>query len=352
MTENEPIELENEAKTQETGLYKTASKAVDKWLRLHKGETFDLDVICRQMEIKDSEKRNLITIKLAYEVKQGKLEKSNRIYRYIDNTTKYINWLNNNETETLKITWPYGIEDQTHFGFDGHAVISPGDVIGIAGVTNTGKTTWATNFLWCNMDDYPCTLMGNEYTAGKFKRRIQPMLAWANPLKDDGVPKFELIDRRSNWKDIIRPNGINIVDWIDPRSGGFEFYDINMIIEGMQSKLDRGILMFVLQKDPNKDTGTGGQSSEHLSSLYLTMDFGKMTVRKCKEWNGHDPNREMYGFTIVNQGCQFHGIHRVKTCPKCWGKSALGHYKCPVCFSKGYVDFEDAKSNLPYKEEE
>jgi hypothetical protein len=73
-----PENIETEAK----GLYKQASKAVEDWLELHQDEEFDLDKICRQLEIHDAGKRNLITIKLAHEVKAGKLEKSKHLYRY------------------------------------------------------------------------------------------------------------------------------------------------------------------------------------------------------------------------------------------------------------------------------
>lgn len=67
---------QNEAKE---GLYRKASEAVDKWLAVHRGESFDLDLICKHLEIRDPEKRHAIARKLSYEVKAGNLEKSNRI---------------------------------------------------------------------------------------------------------------------------------------------------------------------------------------------------------------------------------------------------------------------------------
>jgi hypothetical protein len=120
------------------GLYKKASLAVDKWLEFHKGETFDLDTICRQMEIRDAEKRHQIVRKLSYEVSKGKLEKSNRSYRYIDNTIIKMNWRDSAGAANFPLGFPTGL-DGTDFGFDGHVQIPEKGLVVIAGVTNTGK---------------------------------------------------------------------------------------------------------------------------------------------------------------------------------------------------------------------
>ncbi len=319
--------------------YKVVASWIDEWLDMHRDETFDLDLICRQLQVASREVRKWVATKLSDEVKKGKLDKSNKTYRYIDNTIVTIDWVNRGvgEEGTLPIQWPYGIEDESRFGFDGNAIVSQGDIIVVAGVSNTGKTTFCHNFLWLNMDLFPCTLMGNEYSGTKFGRRVSKM-TWREPVREDGTPKFELIERFDNWKDIIRPDNINIIDWI---TAGENFYLIGKIIEGIRSKLKSGIALIALQKSGQKELGEGGDFSLRLASLYLTMDFNRMTVKKCKEFNGHDPNNEMYGFTIVNNGTQFHDIRRVKKCPKCYGKCVQTGWKCPTCLGKGFVDYTD-----------
>jgi hypothetical protein len=315
------------------GVYSKVSLLVKEWLHIHKGETFDLDTICRQLAITERENRKYVAIELSKRVHSGELEKSNKSYHYIDNTSKYIDWVNASEGDTLDIAWPYGREDGSQFGFDGYTIVSPGDVIVVVGNSNVGKTTFAHNFLWENMDKYPCTLMGNEYSPAKFKRRVSRM-DWADPLKEDGCPKFELIERHDSWKDIIRPDNINIIDWINL---GDNFYQIGSIIEGIQSKLSQGIVMIVLQKAPGKELGLGGGFSMHLASLYLSIDFERLTILKCKEWHDHNPNNGIYGFTIVNGGTKFHNIRPIKKCPKCWGTGhAKGGGECDC--NKGWVD--------------
>ena len=309
-------------------------RLVDDWLEEHQGEKFDLDTICRQLDIKTRDDRHHVVKKLSHEVTHENLEKSDRLYIYINKTFKCIDWVNASSSPPLRVNFPYGIEDDSKFGFDGHAVISPGDIIVIAGVSNMGKTAWCLNFLWENMDNFPCTLMGNEYTAAKFKRRVSRM-TWHNPLTDQGHSKFELIERRSDWKAVIRPNNINIIDWINLDDN---FFKIGSIIEGIQSQLKEGIAVISIQKSESKGLGLGGSFSEHLASLYLTIDFERMTVRKCKEWNNHNPNGEMYKFRIVDGGTKFHDIHAVKKCKKCGG---TGHFRlgdCDSCNGTGVVE--------------
>ncbi len=307
---------------------------VDQWLPQHQGERFNLDTICRQLDMKQRDDRHHVVKKLSYEVEHEKLEKTDRLYRYVNKAFVSIDWVNASPAPPLVLKWPYGIEDGTHFGFDGKVVISPGDIIVVAGVSNMGKTAWCLNLLWNNMDAYPCTLMGNEYEAGKFKRRVSRM-TWADPMCDDGAPKFELIERYENWKDIIRPNNINIIDWITMSDN---FYGIGSIIEGIRSKLKNGIAVISLQKSDSKSLGLGGGFSLQMASLYLAIDFERLTVVKAKEWYEGNPNGKMYGFQIENSGTRFTNIREVKKCYKCGGTGKFRFEECSICMGKGALD--------------
>lgn len=313
--------------------YKEVKKRLDAWLVVHKGESFDLDLVCRQAEIVSASARNYAAIELSKKVEKGLLEKRNKVYYYIDSTINIIDWVNAPDGNILDITFPYGIDDGSYFGFAENVNVNAGDIIIFAGVSNVGKTTLCLNLLWENMDKYPCTLMGNEYEPSKFKRRVSRM-DWHNPLKEDGIPKFELIKRIDNWKDIIRPDNINIIDWINL---GDNFYQIGTIIEGIQSKLKSGIAVIALQKDASKVLGLGGAFSEHLSSLYLTMDFGRLSVRKAKDYHGTNPNGKVYGFDII-AGTKFNNIRPLIRCQECYGHGQSKGHECSYCKGTGYHD--------------
>jgi hypothetical protein len=258
------------------------------------------------------------------------------VYRYIDNTIKYIDWVNALTANDIALTFPYGL-DGTFFSFWEYVRIHPKDIIVIAGVSNTGKTCFILNLLWNNMDIYSCTLMGNEYEASKFKQRVSNM-TWLDPVKEDGTSKFELIERRTGWKDIIRPNNINLIDWIS-LSGKADFFTIGAVIEGIQEKLDKGIAVIAIQKSSNKDLGEGGQFSEHLSSLYLSLDFKRLTVRKAKDWHTMNPNGKVYGFDIT-EGVKFQNIRPLIKCPECHGYGKVKGGDCSNCNGTGWSDVQ------------
>jgi hypothetical protein len=322
--------------------YKKVSALVDDWLELHKGESFDLDTICRQLTLTEREPRNLITIKLAYEVKRENLEKNSRTYKYVNKDKKEIPWLNASDKDEIEINWPkaHGEFDRSAFGFDGHVVIRPADLIVVAGLSNWGKSTFCRNFLWENMDKHPCQMMLSEYAPGRFKSVVSRM-KWNTPLNTESKPKFSLIERHEDWKYAVEPEGINIIDWI---SLSTDFYLIRQIMEGIQETLRGGIALIVLQKREGRDLGEGGGMTEDRASVYFNIDQGVLTVRKVKEAKGGvNPTGTKYGFSIVNGGAEFANIRPVKICPKCGGKKTCwikgeGTVACPECGELGFID--------------
>lgn len=301
---------------------------------MHQGETFDLDLICRHLDITKPENRHEVVKKLAYEVKQGKLEKSNRIYKYVNTNIKYIDWVNTPDYDYFPIKWPCSHLDGSSFGFDEHIKISPNDVIVIAGGSNYGKTAFCQNLLFENMHDFPCVMMVNEYSPGRFKRRINRM-DWTSPFNGDGLPCFELIERHEDWKYAVKPGAINIIDWINLTEN---LWLIGSVIEGIQSRLAGGVAVISLQKDDDKTLGRGRGWAKDFASVYLTMDYERLTVIKVKEWQNVNINNKMYGFTIEDQGSQFANIREIKPCPKCGSRCLASHTDCGVCNSKGFVD--------------
>ncbi len=66
----------NEEQAQaDSGQYKKVASLVREWLEIHKGEKFNLDTICRQLNILERDNRKFVAIELSRKVHQGKLEK-------------------------------------------------------------------------------------------------------------------------------------------------------------------------------------------------------------------------------------------------------------------------------------
>jgi hypothetical protein len=326
--------------------YRDISKLVDNWLELHKDEEFDLDIICRHLQINERENRNLVTIKLAREVKQGKLEKSKRLYRYIDNNINYINWWEIKDPDQyVNINFPsnHQAKDLSYFSLQDIVRMSAASVGVIAGETNAGKSVWARNLVWDNMDIHHVRYLVSQTSAAAFARYARNM-TWANPMKDHNTPKFEVIERYEDFQDLILPDAFNIVDWLD--ADKIDYYKIGALIKAMQVKLRNGLLWVMIQKNSGTDWGDGGIKSAKWADVYLTIshnkekNFTRLNVQKAKEWIGnHDPNGKVYGFEIVNYGSQLANIREVKRCPKCWGSGRdKQNNECYNCAGIGYLD--------------
>ena len=346
----------------EPSKYKNISKVVRDWIILHQDETFNLDTICRQLGINDAEGRNYVTVKLHYEVKVKNLEKSNGIYRYINNNITKVIWYKGNVNNGyIDITFPssHMAQDLSYFSFQDSVRLSPGSVTVVAGQTNAGKSTIARHLVWDNMDKHQVRYMVSQTSGAAFARYANNM-KWANPMKDANTPKFELIERYEDFQDLIIPNGINVVDWLD--ADKLEYFKIGMAIKAMQVKVMGGILVVMIQKNGNNaEYGDGGIKSAKWADLYLTLDynreknFTRMTIVKAKEWIGnHDPNGKNYGFEITNYGSQIDHIREVKKCTSCWGtgRSKAGS-DCSMCAGVGWIDGQKVTKPHPdeYQEE-
>jgi len=77
-------------------------------------------------------------------------------------------------------------------------------------------------------------------------------------------------------------------------------------LRAIHEKLSSGIAVVALQKKRGADLGRGGDFGLEKPRLYLSMDAGKLTIQKAKNWADPraNPNGLVCEFKIVN-GCKF-----------------------------------------------
>jgi len=310
-----------------------------KWLEVEENE-FQVEAFRRKHDIDPGSSTLFMT--LSRLVEEGSLKRKGRGWYCKIESVKPIFWWTIKHEEPLPVKFPRGIEDDSNFGFDGSIEVFSGDTIVLAGTSNMGKTCFALNFLVDNIDLCKGTrLMVNEYKPVRFKNRMAKF-TWGNIWNDD-KPKFELIPVIKNHEDYIKPDYLNIIDWILLRG---EFWVIAGIIEDMQMKLREGLLLVVLQKTKGKEFGMGGEWGQLLPAAYFNIDPpGKLTVMKVKSQKLGTRNLEgkVFAFDIEGGGSKFEGIREVKNCPKC--KGLYGNKWCVTCKGKGYIEILDTQDN-------
>jgi hypothetical protein len=150
-----------------------------------------------------------------------------------------------------------------------------------------------------NMDKHEIHYFSSEMGLMEFRERIKyfkrPLAEWNKKMK--------FYERSDNFADVIRPNAINIIDFLEVHD---EFYKVGAFIKEIFDSLRNGIAIIGLQKNPGTNTGLGGYRGLEKPRLYLTMDSGCLKIEKGK--NLVNPESKADGMFIhynLRKGTEF-----------------------------------------------
>jgi hypothetical protein len=254
---------------------------------------FSYDEIDREFEIRSpTEKHNrwMIVKRLKDD---GILEahpRNNKLLRYVKVATRLVDFKACGNRTPLAIKYPFGIE--RYFN------TYPGNLIALAGAADAGKTAFLLNLIKLNMADFSIYYQTSEMGAEELASRLKKFEGMA--LEDWN---FEAEERSRDFADVMRPDCLNIVDYLELAG---DFYMIADYLRQIHSKLASGIAIVALQKKRNAELGRGGDFGLEKPRLYLTMDAGKLSIQKAKNWANPsaNPNGLSLNFKVVN-GCKF-----------------------------------------------
>jgi hypothetical protein len=134
------------------------------------------------------------------------------------------------------------------------------------------------NFIRDNMK-HKCLYVTTEMSKEMARERIR--------MFDEQVNwDFEVID---DWDEkganVVRPNGVTLIDWLKAPKETFNLADK---LDELHQKVDKGLLVVALQKNPGTMYPYGGYQVISKSALYLAMDIDgasiTMQVGKAKAW--------------------------------------------------------------------
>ena len=267
------------------------STEIREWVMSSNGVFLSTDVgRCLQLSSRE-EQKNLSKVlgRLCREELIQRYGNKNGCFRVIDTSAEEIDFINT-PREIVDIKWPFQIEK--------YLKILPKNIIVIAGVSDAGKTAFLLNFVEMNMDKHPNQIyyFSSEMGSEEFNLRLsnfeRPLNSW----------KFKPIERSSNYPDVIRKDAINIVDYLEIHD---EFYKIGGYIKDIYDKLDKGIAIIAIQKNPGSLYGLGGARGLEKARLYLTIDNHKLKIEKGKNWTTNaNPNGLSLHFKLL-RGCHF-----------------------------------------------
>jgi hypothetical protein len=251
---------------------------------------FEVTDCHRESQIVTKEDKHAVIVELKRLCSAGIIEKygtKRGCYRIIENDCEDIDFLSAS-TESVNIRWPFGIERLVK--------TLPKNIIIIAGEPNSGKTAFLLNTVKMNQADhrinYYSSEMGNIELRDRLSKFAVPLTAW----------KFIAKERASNFADVIKPDEINIIDFLEVHD---EFYKIGGMIKEIYDKLKKGIAIIAIQKNRGNDYGLGGTRGLEKARLYLAMEPNRLKIIKGKNWTGtENPNGLAIDFKLA-QGCKF-----------------------------------------------
>jgi len=209
-----------------------------------------------------------------------------------DGEVQKIDLFSEEDDVDLDLKFPLGIDSMFY--------ANPKNIIVVAGSPDSGKTTFAMEFARMN-SKAPQTkkYFSSEMGRQEMKKRI---VGGGKDLEDwKGI---EIEELSSRMVDRVDPDGINIIDYLEINDN---FFLVGQELRAIHDKLNNGIALVCLQKDPDKKYGRGGSFSAEKARLYiaLTNNPPEGTVAeivKCKNWKNlrDNPNGKKCVFDVVN----------------------------------------------------
>lgn len=268
---------------------RTLSDEIREWITTSTG-TFESSHVVRDMQLSSrSDRKNLSKIleRLAKENIITKIGEKRGQYRVVDQTMQPMSWRDCDITKTYELKMP--------LGFHNIMYVYPKNILVIAGDTNAGKTAYLLNLVRDNADNLEIDYFTNDLTPEELKKRVSRFEEAG--MNTDAFDKCQFIPRSRNFIDIIHPDRLTIIDYLQLTD---KFWLVAEEINNIYEKLGKGIAFIAIQKKKGVKMGRGGDFAAEQARLYFTMEKGKIVMEKMKNLIDplKDPNGKYVKFNL------------------------------------------------------
>lgn len=250
---------------------------VENWVKAASGE-FSVADIYRDLNLKVASDKEKVRSTLAELERIGVIEKFGSkagVYRKKDRKLDIIN-LDEVQSEPLRMWLPFKLDECCD--------IRTGNVVVVAGETNSGKTGLLFNLMAMNRDRR-WNYLSSEMTADEIKQRVAP---FGSVEEWKGIAQF--VQRSRDYHDAIDPDGFNIVDFLEVYE---DFSKVGANIKKIFDRLRNGVVFIALQKKKGELFGRGGEFTLEKARLGISLFthgrlpngiFGSAKITKCKNY--------------------------------------------------------------------
>ncbi len=198
-------------------------------------------------------------------------------YRRIDRTLDVIDF-RNASTDEIDLRLPFRLHERVR--------IFPKTLIAISGEKNTGKTAVCLNIVKLNQSrGRQIYYFSSEMLAPELRVRLEsfedvPFEEW----------NFLPVHRTTDFADVVQPNAINIIDFLEIYD---KFWEIGRHMTDIWNALDTGIAIVCVQKSGHAEHGRGGT---------FLIEKPRLTINLSKKINSAG---ELDGATMSVTNCKF-----------------------------------------------
>jgi hypothetical protein len=179
----------------------------------------------------------------------------------------------NASTDPFEVRWPLTLEKIVR--------LYPKNLVVVGGSPNSGKTAFLLNFARLNMDSHTIRYLSSEMGPEELRVRLEgfqrqfgiSLQTWANRV-DFRECSCDCLDKRSMeiLLDLIEPDGITIIDYLEIHR---DFHVIAEPLRKMFDRLNQGVVLIGLQKDPEAPFPRGKSFGLEKPRLAVSLDYDK-----------------------------------------------------------------------------
>lgn len=283
------------------GREKTLSEDIEEWIDASEGSftsaELDRELLIVSKQDKGNRRKFLQRLR-----KRGVLESVNGkvgMYRKVNLDMMPLNYVDVVDDDTYR-------EFQFPLGIEKYFKLMPKNIVIVGGAPDTGKTAFMLALADLNQDDFPVNYFSSEMGSLEFKSRLDGF-HWRKPSDWN----FLAFEREENFSDVIRPNQVNIIDFLEIYDN---FYAVGQLIRDIWSKLDQGVAIIAIQKNQGAENPLGGNFARQKARLVLNLDrlkdddgwyTSQAKITKAKNWRTIiNPSGLVLKYDLAD-GCQF-----------------------------------------------
>jgi hypothetical protein len=174
----------------------------------------------------------------------------------------------------LGLKWPLGIQE--------FARLYPGNVALLEGQKSQGKSAFAIEFCRLNyhLFDGKTLYQNVEMSQSEIKERFDSYGELFPAKEAQRAILFTKVHEA--WWDRIQPNGLNVVDYLIEYEKAYMLADF---VWKIHQKLDKGIALVLIQRDPFKPYPKGGLGVRDIPRLIISLLNHQLKLEDVKSFN-------------------------------------------------------------------